>query len=177
MDHFHLVEFRIWKPRCSGGARWLSENSFKLTKSLSTYFLTPRDREMIPVIISGGTRWLAIGVRWVAVRKSRCCNWIARTAVKPTMSIYIRQNNYVTIHKLERENSPRPLPLASGFSEGLTYEILGINTPSESSEAFLILKNDLDEMWFISDRHVRIVGLPIQRPANVNGHLRLQEAL
>lgn len=31
--------------------------------------------------------------------------------------------------------------------------------PSESSDAYLILANDRDEMWFICNRHVRVVGL------------------
>ncbi|MBS1713081.1 MAG: hypothetical protein JST30_01955 [Armatimonadetes bacterium] len=73
------------------------------------------------------------------------------------MSISIKPNLFVRIEQLEGENAPRPLPLSSGFSVGRAYEVLGIHAPSESSEAFLILKNDRDEIWFVSNRHVRIV--------------------
>ncbi len=45
------------------------------------------------------------------------------------MSIYIRQNVYVTVNQLEGES-------AREFSAGPIYEILGIHTPSESARAF-----------------------------------------
>jgi hypothetical protein len=73
------------------------------------------------------------------------------------MSIYIQPKVYVRIEEFPGDNAPRPLPLRSGFSEDRHSEVLGIHTPSESAEAFLILKNDRDEMWFISNRHCRIV--------------------
>ena len=73
------------------------------------------------------------------------------------MSIYIKPNVKVRIEEMEGEHAPRPLPLSSGFSVEKEYEVLGIHTPSETAEAWLILKNDRDEMWFISNRHVRIV--------------------
>jgi len=87
------------------------------------------------------------------------------------MSIYIKPDVCVRIEQLEGDNAPRPLPLNSGFSLGRTYEVLGIHAPSESAEAFLILKNDRDEIWFISNRHVRIVE-PNTEPHRVpkNGH-------
>ncbi|HJP83857.1 MAG TPA: hypothetical protein VJ835_10170 [Fimbriimonadaceae bacterium] len=78
------------------------------------------------------------------------------------MSTYIKPNVYVRIQELETPNAPRPLPLESGFSEGQAYEVLGLHVPSDSSKAFLILKNDYDEMWFISVRHCRIVDFPIE---------------
>lgn len=93
------------------------------------------------------------------------------------MSIYIRQGIYVTINQLGGESAPRPLPLLNGFTEGLIYEILGIQSHSESAEAFLILKNDRDEIWFISNRHVRVVEMPSLSSSNGNGHLRLQQSL
>lgn len=77
------------------------------------------------------------------------------------MSIYIKPDVHVTIHQLETENAPRPLPLASGFSEDKSYQVLGVHTPSESAEAWLILRNDRDEMWFISNRHCRVVDAPL----------------
>lgn len=64
---------------------------------------------------------------------------------------------FVTIQELE--NGPRPLPLQSGFSSNTAYRILGIYNPSETSDAYMILANDRDEMWFICNRHLRIHGL------------------
>jgi len=74
------------------------------------------------------------------------------------VSIYIREAVFVEINQLEGPHAPRPLPLENGFSEDSFYEVLGIHTASESAEAFLILRNDRNEMWFISNRHCRIVG-------------------
>jgi hypothetical protein len=73
------------------------------------------------------------------------------------MSTYIRPNVFVVIEQLSGQFAPRPLPLENHFSEGKRYEILGLHCPSETGEAYCILKNDLDQMWFISNRHLRIV--------------------
>lgn len=67
---------------------------------------------------------------------------------------------FVTIQQLDGENAPRPLPLSSGFRNDIAYEVLGIHAPSESAEAFLILANDRNEIWFISNRHLRICEAP-----------------
>lgn len=72
------------------------------------------------------------------------------------MGAYIRPGVFVRIHQLECGRAPQPLPLENGFSPGRLYEVLGMHIPSETSEAYLILRNDRDEMWFISNRHVRI---------------------
>ena len=64
---------------------------------------------------------------------------------------------YVRIQELP--NGPAPFPLRSGFSADVAYRALGMFNPSESSDAYLILANDRDEMWFICNRHVRVVGL------------------
>lgn len=77
------------------------------------------------------------------------------------MSIYIQPELYVRIEEFKGERAPQPLPLSSGFSGDRVYRVLGIHTASESADAFLILKNDRDEMWFISNRHVRIVETSI----------------
>jgi hypothetical protein len=77
------------------------------------------------------------------------------------MSIYLKPDLFVIIKQMQGERSPQPLPLSNGFSEGLVYEVLGIHTASESAEAFLILRNDRDEMWFISNRHVRVADIPM----------------
>ena len=62
---------------------------------------------------------------------------------------------FVVVKELGGDRAPRPLPLSSGFSEGVAYRILGVHSPSETGEAYLILSNDRDEIWFISNRHFR----------------------
>ena len=62
---------------------------------------------------------------------------------------------YVRIAQLEDERAPQPLPLASGFTEGAAYRVVGMHCASETSEAYLILVNDRDELWFVSNKHVR----------------------
>ena len=52
-----------------------------------------------------------------------------------------------------------PLPLQSGFSIDVAYRALGIYSPSETSECYLVLSNDRNEIWFISNRHLRVVGV------------------
>jgi len=69
--------------------------------------------------------------------------------------IYFEPGIYVVVEQIEDERAPHPLPLASGFSTHFAYRILGIYTPSETSEAYFILANDDDEIWFISNRHFR----------------------
>lgn len=60
---------------------------------------------------------------------------------------------YVRI--VQRQAGPPPLPLDQGFSDQVAYRVLGIYNPSETGECWLILSNDRDEMWYISQRHVR----------------------
>lgn len=60
---------------------------------------------------------------------------------------------YVRIEELD--NGPKPFPLASGFSSGHAYRVLGLFNPSETSDAYFVLSNDRDEIWFICNRHVR----------------------
>ena len=64
---------------------------------------------------------------------------------------------YVRIEELE--NGPKPFPLASGFSNGHAYRALGLYNPSETSDAYFVLSNDRDEIWFICNRHVRTYAL------------------
>lgn len=73
------------------------------------------------------------------------------------MSITFEPNLYVRI--VELENGPAPLPLANGFTTERAYRVLGLYTASETGEAYLILPNDREEMWFISNRHIRIKGI------------------
>lgn len=64
---------------------------------------------------------------------------------------------YVRVEELS--NGPTPFPLKSGFSADRAYRVLGIFNASESSEAYFILTNDNEQMWFISNRHLRFVGI------------------
>ncbi len=64
---------------------------------------------------------------------------------------------YVVIHQLPK--GPSPLPLEHGFGSGVAYRVLGIYNPSESGECWLILSNDDDQLWYISQRHVRTWAL------------------
>lgn len=73
------------------------------------------------------------------------------------MSIFYEPNLYIRI--VEFENGPAPLPLENGFRTDRAYRVLGIYTASESGEAYIILPNDREEMWFISNRHIRVKGI------------------
>lgn len=59
----------------------------------------------------------------------------------------------------ELPGGPRSLPLLSGFSLTTAYRALGCFNPSEASDAYFILSNDRDEVWFICNRHLRTVYL------------------
>lgn len=90
--------------------------------------------------------------------------------------IHIEPGLYVRVHQLP--SRPHPLPLESGFSTDVAYRVLGLHSPSETSECYFILSNDRDETWFISNRHFRVVGLyPEQRalhfPVRVESRDRL----
>ena len=71
--------------------------------------------------------------------------------------IHLEPGIYVRIHELP--GRAHPLPLQSGFSECRAYRALGLYSPSETSECYFILANDRDETWFISNRHLRVVGV------------------
>ncbi len=71
--------------------------------------------------------------------------------------LWLEQGLYIRIQELD--NGPRPLPLQSGFSTGTAYRVLGCFNPSETSDAYYILANDRDEIWFICNRHIRVVAL------------------
>jgi len=62
--------------------------------------------------------------------------------------------------RIEQFSKPiHPMPLESGFSPNVGYRALGIYSPSETSECYFILSNDRDEVWFISNRHLRVAFL------------------
>lgn len=87
------------------------------------------------------------------------------------MSISFEPNLYVRV--VELKNGPAPLPLENGFHIERAYRVLGIYTASETGEAYLILPNDRREMWFISNRHIRVEGIFATRDL----HLDDREAL
>ena len=66
---------------------------------------------------------------------------------------------FVRIEQFDGPRAPIPKPLESGFHPGRAYRVLGVAHPSETSDAYFILSNDLDEPWFISQRHLRFAGL------------------
>jgi len=72
------------------------------------------------------------------------------------MSVSLNEEVWVRVEQMEGEHAPRPLPLENGFSKEFSYNILGIHSPSETSEAYFILCNDRDEVWFVSNRHFRV---------------------
>jgi len=67
--------------------------------------------------------------------------------------IHLEEGLYVRV--VELANGPAPRPLQSGFRSDLAYRVLGLHSASETSECYLILSNDRDEIWFISNRHLR----------------------
>jgi hypothetical protein len=73
--------------------------------------------------------------------------------------VTIDNDLYVLIREMEGERAPQPRPLQNGFSENTAYRVLGLHSASETSEAYLILANDREELWFISNKHVRAHGL------------------
>ncbi len=78
---------------------------------------------------------------------------------------------YVRIVQLDQ--GPTPWPLSSGFNSHTAYRALGLFNPSETSDAYFILSNDRDELWFICNRHARVVGV---LPQLTHTRLPAQEA-
>ncbi|MEO7728631.1 MAG: hypothetical protein ABIS45_15355 [Burkholderiales bacterium] len=73
--------------------------------------------------------------------------------------VMIEKDLYVTVREQNHDRAPQPRPLQNGFSLLVAYRVLGLHSASETSEAYLILANDRDEMWFISNRHLRVHGI------------------
>lgn len=72
----------------------------------------------------------------------------------------------------ELDNGPKPLPLHSGFSVNRAYRALGLYNPSETSDAYFVLSNDRDEVWFICNRHLRTYAL---MPSETNFRITLTQ--
>jgi len=71
--------------------------------------------------------------------------------------IFLEPGLYLRVE--EMENGPKPRPLLSGFSLHRAYRALGLYSPSETSDAYFVLSNDRDEVWFICNRHFRTHAL------------------
>ena len=72
--------------------------------------------------------------------------------------VYVEAGLYVRMQPLQGARAPQPQPLDSGFNSETAYRVLGMHNPSETADAYLMLSNDRDELWFICTRHVRVVG-------------------
>jgi hypothetical protein len=70
--------------------------------------------------------------------------------------MYVQDGLYVTIEEDQATTAPLPKPLQNGFSRRFAYLVLGAFSLAESGEAFFILANNRDEIWFISNRHLRV---------------------
>ncbi len=67
---------------------------------------------------------------------------------------------YVEIVPCESAHAPVPHPVKHGrFDINRIYKVLGMYNPSETSEAYFVLSNADREVWFISNRHLRVAGL------------------
>lgn len=76
--------------------------------------------------------------------------------------LWMENDLYVRI--VEMENGPMPRPLSSGFSSQRAYRVLGCFNPSETSDAYMIMSNDRNEIWFICNRHLRIISNSDAKP-------------
>ncbi len=70
--------------------------------------------------------------------------------------IYVQNGLYVTIEEDTAPTAPLPKPLQHGFSQRFAYLVLGAFSLAESGEAYFIMGNDRKEIWFISNRHLRV---------------------
>jgi len=67
---------------------------------------------------------------------------------------------FVKIHPFEGPRAPTPHPVRDGgFDVARAYKVLGMYNPSETGEAYLVLANPQGQIWFISNRHLRAIGL------------------
>lgn len=74
-------------------------------------------------------------------------------------------------------NALTPLPLESGFREGVAYDVLGLIEHSPDGELWVVVANQDGEIWRFSQRHWRVATELDERPANVDPKLweRMQE--
>ncbi len=69
--------------------------------------------------------------------------------------MFVQPGLYVSIEEMAGDAAPQPRPLEHGFNSETAYLVLGAFSLSESGEAFFILSNNEDQVWFISNRHLR----------------------
>lgn len=97
------------------------------------------------------------------VKRAQYSHWSVTftTLPKPVEDHMISYEDgiYVRIEEVTGQRAPTLKPLESGFDSDHAYRVLGIFNPSETAEAYLIMSNERDELWFISNRHVRTVGI------------------
>lgn len=84
--------------------------------------------------------------------------------------MFFEQGLYLRVE--EMPGGPQPLPLDSGFSMANAYRAMGLYTPSETSDAYFVLANDRDEIWFICNRHLRTHVL---KPEETSFRLSIKE--
>lgn len=72
--------------------------------------------------------------------------------------VLLRPGLRVRVEELKGPFAPHPRPLENGFSPGREYDVWGVYNPSETAEAYALLVNDRDELWFIPTRHLRAAG-------------------
>jgi hypothetical protein len=73
------------------------------------------------------------------------------------MPLYLQPGLRVRIQTFVGQQPLTPLPVLSGFTEGGIYLVIGAIEHSPDGELWLILANDRDELWRISNRHCRYV--------------------
>lgn len=67
--------------------------------------------------------------------------------------MFFEQGFYLRVEELPE--GPKSLPLDSIFSTDNAYRAMGLYHPSEINDAYFVLSNDRDEIWFICNRHLR----------------------
>lgn len=85
---------------------------------------------------------------------------------------YILDNLRIRIHELHGVNAPSPSPKESGFTEGRDYPVLGAIEHSPDGELWLIVPNDQNMIYRISNRHCRyVVPGSTERPGFISPEL------
>lgn len=104
-------------------------------------------------------------VEWIALGVSAAAGALAAGALRTLRRLPFHQAHgwlayrpglRVRVVQMRGLHAPRPLPLLVGFSASKEYEVLGIWSASETAEAYALLANDRDELWFIPTRHLRV---------------------
>lgn len=70
--------------------------------------------------------------------------------------IYVQPDLWVVVEEMEGKNAPVPKPLQNGFSEGVAYRVIG--AMGDIGECYMMLSNDNNEVWYVSNRHLRTLN-------------------